>query len=364
MASRLAPLGTSSILGFVSSRPGWVAALVWLCACGEEPEPAWLLTDEPRVLAMRIEVVEPGPASSGLVPIPADRVRSQPLPGDTVEVSAWVVVGEEERPTEAIDPAWFLCPRTGGCVRAFERLSDAPACSSVEPGEDVCRLPDGERTRFEVPALDPELPLEEQAAVRLAMVGHADDTISTDDCLVTIADPAASDWGACVVAVRGFSLGPAIRLVTHAIDEGLEPLDGALVSDLDPVIPTYNPEVIPMAMLPFFGGRAIDPSRAVVATPGGTAVLETGAVYVAPRFWDPKDTQRGLELESTGLSEVVSSPARAVYSTTPGVLEFDLSTGWQFWMPDEPTELTIRMVLFDAWGGTAWTTYHFEVRDP
>ena len=69
--------------------------LLWLCSCGDEPDPAWLLTEEPRLLASRVEVVEPGPLSYGFLPIPADRVRSQALPGDTVEVSAWAFLGGE-----------------------------------------------------------------------------------------------------------------------------------------------------------------------------------------------------------------------------------------------------------------------------
>ena len=196
------------------------------------------------------------------------------------------------------------------------------------------------------------------------MVGHTDDTTTTDACLTTIPDPAASDWGSCVVGVRGFLLGPALRLVDHAAEEGIELPEGSWVSDLTPVVPAYNPEVIPMTMAPFFGGLSADLTRSVVAIPGETTVLETGVVYVTPRFADPKDTQRGLEFDGAGLSEVFSAPTRTLYSSTPDVLEFDISPGWQFWMPEEPTEFTVRMVLSDPWGGTAWTSHHFEVRDP
>lgn len=61
-----ARLGTSSEFSDtprMARRPGWAVTLLGLCACGELPEPGWLLTEEPRVLAFRVEVVEPGPLS-------------------------------------------------------------------------------------------------------------------------------------------------------------------------------------------------------------------------------------------------------------------------------------------------------------
>jgi hypothetical protein len=50
-----------------------VAAPPWLL-------PADQLSDDREIIGLRLEVVAEGPNSNGLLPIPADRVRSEGLP--------------------------------------------------------------------------------------------------------------------------------------------------------------------------------------------------------------------------------------------------------------------------------------------
>ncbi len=360
-------LGTASELSDtpqMSSRPGWTVALLALCACGELPEPAWLLTEEPRVLAFRVEVAEPGPLSHGFLPIPADRVRSQPLPGDTVDVSAWVVAGAREVPTLEVEPAWFLCPRSAGCVSTLSRPGAAEPCVGVVPEDVACRLADGERPRFVVPELDPLTPLDEQTSFQIAMIGHVDAQMTTAECVELVSDPSAADWSGCLVGYRVITLGPATRLVTHAIDLGIE-LPAFLEQTRDEsVSPAFNPEVIPFRLLPYYGGRQLDLSRSIIVTPGETATLEPGTVYAAGVFQDPKDTQVLAEITPTGLQTEVTMPRRALFSSTPDVLEFSLSPGWLVWTPEEADSFEVRFVLYDPAGGTAWATFNFEVPEP
>lgn len=364
---RRARLGTSSEFSDtprMARRPGWAVTLLGLCACGELPEPGWLLTEEPRVLAFRVEVVEPGPLSYDFLPIPADRVRSQPLPGDTIDVSAWVVAGAHEVPTSEVEPAWFLCPRSERCVSTLGFSRAAESCEGFVPEDVACRLPDGERPRFVVPPLDPQTPLEDQTFFQIAMVGHVDEQMTTADCIELVSDPSAEDWSGCLVAYRAISLGPVLRLITFAIDAGIEvPL--RLIRTLDePVSPPFNPEVIPLTVFPYYGDFQFDFSRSITVAPGETATLEPGVVYLSFGYADPKDVQPLVRFDPGELSTVDSRPRRSLFSSTPGVLEFSMTPGWQIWTPEEPGSFEVRLVLGDAAGGAAWTTYNFEVAAP
>ncbi|MEM6296923.1 MAG: hypothetical protein AAGA54_37005 [Myxococcota bacterium] len=346
-------------------RPGWAAALVLACACGDVPDPLWLLGDEPRVLAFRVEVVEPGPASEGLLPIPADRIRSQPLPGDTVEVSAWVADAVDEYATEDLDPAWFICPRDASCIESMQRPEAFESCEGPVPSRVACRIARGARPRFEIPPLDPALLLEEQAALRLAMVGHTDPDLDTERCIERISDPSGPDWTGCIVGYRIILLGPVARLVTHAVDEGFEPESFVPPDPAVPVIPTYNPEVTTLVLAPYYGRSPADTSRAVRVEPGGTATLEPGAVYVTESFFDPKDQQDFVIFAADGIPGFGPfSPSRMVYTASPDILEFSIRGGWRIWTPTEPATFSMLSVLFDPAGGIAWTTYHFEVAAP
>lgn len=364
-----ARLGTSSDFSDTSrvrSRAGWAAALLGVCACGEFPAPAWLLTQEPRVLAFRVDVVEPGPLSHGFLPIPADRVRSQPLPGDTVEVSAWVVAGEREVPTLEVDPAWFLCPRSAGCVSTLSRPGAGEPCVGVVPEDVACRLPGGERPRFVVPALDPQRALEEQTVFQIAMIGHVDDEMTTQECVELVSDPLTDDWSGCLVGYRGITQGPALRLVLHAIDVGSEVSDALKNVRDERVSPPFNPEVVPLQVFPYYGNRQLDESRVITVSPGGTAVLEPDTVYVARGAWDTKDLQAVQEVPEfkfAGLSDQLSIPRRSLFTATPQILEFSITDGWQMWTPEDPVSFVVRLVLSDQAGGTAWATFNFEVSE-
>ncbi|MCR9162517.1 MAG: hypothetical protein ACE37F_19230 [Nannocystaceae bacterium] len=345
----------------MSSRPGWAVTLLWLCSCGEEAMPPWLLTEEPRLLGARVEVVEPGPLSDGLLPIPADRVRSQALPGDTVEVSAWAYLGREGDTAEA-EPAWFMCPRTGGCVAPIGRSSGP--CGESVPERVACRLPDGERVRVVVPPLDVDLPFEDQVFIRLAFVGHADASMTTQECIETISDPSALDWGPCIVGYRGITLGPAPRFVGHALDLGFELPEGLATFVGEDVVPPYNPEAVPIELRPYYGVAGGDPTRAVIAAPGQVAVLEPGQVYTSRQLFDPKDIQTVVEFSGEYVAIEDSVPARTLSSATPGVVALSEAQGWEIWTPNEPSEFSVNLVLSDRAGGAAWGAYRFEVREP
>ncbi|MGH1344599.1 MAG: hypothetical protein ACRBN8_23775 [Nannocystales bacterium] len=364
MRHALGTLSEFSDTARVSPRPGWTVALLGLVACGELPEPAWLLTEEPRVLAFRVEVTEPGPLSYGFLPIPADRIRSQPLPGDTIDVSPWVVMAEREVPTQEVDPAWFMCPRATSCVATLGRPGASEPCTGVVPEDVACRLPDGDRPQFVAPALDPETPLEDQTFFQIAMVGHVDEGMTTEECVELVSAPSTEDWSGCLVGYRGITLGPALRLATHAIDLGMAFPENPVFFVNDPVHPPFNPEVIPLTLFPYHGGLQFDLSRAITVRPGETTTLEPGIVYAGGSYWDPKEIQPLAIIGPLGLSTEVSLPSRSLFTSAPDVLDFSFMPGWQIWAPEEPGSFEVRFVLHDQAGGTAWETFNFEVAEP
>lgn len=339
--------------------------LLWVGACGEPPEPIWLLGEEPRVLAVRSEVVEAGPVSSDFAPIPADRVRSQPLPGDVVEVSAWVFAAAREVPTAQLEPLWFLCPRDESCVESLARPSATEPCPGVVPVGAACRLGTGERPRFVAPALDPSLPLEDQLYFVIAMVGHVGPDRTTADCIDTVSDPSAQDWAGCIVGYRGVSLGPIARLFTHALDVGVDVPSGVDRFEGEPVVPTFNPEVAPFTLAPFHGPGQVDMSRAVRVEPGGAVTLEADTVYLSWNYWDGKDLQKVLEVDPSGSAMPVTSvPSRSLFTTEPGLLELTSDDDWLVWTPSSAGSFAIHQVLYDSAGGMAWGTYDVEVASP
>ncbi|MBV1859314.1 MAG: hypothetical protein KUG77_12940, partial [Nannocystaceae bacterium] len=284
-----------------------------------------------------------------------------PLPGDAVEVEAWVVAAEREVPTDDIDPTWFLCPRSQGCVSTLGLPTAARPCVGVVPEDVACRLSDGARPYFVVPPLDTQTPLEDQASFRIAMVGHIDEQLTTADCVELVSDPSTADWSGCLVGYRRISLGPTLRLVTHAIEEGIEVPPGFDLIRDEPVRPPFNPEIIPLTVFPYYDTGRLDLSRPITVAPGETAVLEPGAVYVSSFAWDPRDRQQVAEFGPLGLSIEPSIPSRSLFTTAPGVLEFSMTPGWQIWAPQEPSSFELRVVISDRAGGAAWTTFNFEV---
>ncbi len=348
------------------TRPGWATALLLACGCGDVPDPAWLLGDTPRILAFRVEVTRAGPVSAGLLPIPADRVRSQPLPGDTVELSAWIANAAGEIATEDVEPVWHLCPRTGSCIESLHAPQASRACEDAVPERVACRVGAGARPQFTIPPLDVTRPLEDQVFLRLAMVGAVDPSLGTERCIEIISDPAGPDWTGCIVGYRNIILGPFARLATHAAQRGIELPDEVWPDPPQtPVVPTFNPEVPPLVVAPYYGTLPPDLSRAVRVEPGGTAVLEPDAVYLTASFRDPKDTQTVVELEPDGvLNSRLSQPTRVAYTATPDILAFSISRGWQIWTPSEPTSFSVHTVFSDRLGGAAWATFRFEVAGP
>lgn len=344
-----------------------IVALLPLLSCGEATEGRWLLQETPRVLAFRTEVVEGGPWSGGLLPIPADRIRSEPLPGDTVELSAFVVSADGVVPDEVLEPAWFLCPG-GACLSELGFPGAGEACGDVLPEEVPCALPTGPRPRFVMPGLNPELPLVEQVWPRVAFVAHAEDGPSTERCIELIGDPDRPARDGCIVGYHRIFPGPFSRLLQLALAEDVELPD---IEELDPelldvpVQPHFNPELTFMRLVPFFDGGAVHEGRVVEAYPDQVTVLEPGYAYVHDGAADPRDGQTSVGWVSGELNlNWDTFPGLTVWTDTPGIYGELFGSAALLRAPETPGRFRVFAVLKDSRGGADWATFTFEVREP
>lgn len=338
-----------------------------LAGCGEIPDPLWLLTEEPRVLAFRTEVVEAGPLSQGFLPIPADRIRDQGLPGDTVEVSAWVVSSEGELEMSELEPAWFLCPPLGGCVSTLGFPGATEPCGDELPDRAACSLGEGPTALFTIPRLRKDVPLKDQDRLRVAMVGHVEDDVSTEACVGIVSDPAGDAWDGCIVGYHFMQLGPVPELYQLALDEGIEVPDPdasiSLYASQIP-LPHYNPEIVTLRLVPSFRDGRSDVTRRVEARPGERTRLDAGYVYELDDVFDDRDVQAYITMDGQGfVSPGLLPPSVNLYSGTRGVLEsrpFELE---RLRAPEEPGVFSLHLVLSMNTGGAAWATFEFEVSE-
>ncbi len=355
----------------MESRFACALVLLWGAAgaggCGDFPEAPWVLRAEPRLLGFRVEVVEAGPNSAeGLLPIPADRVRSQPLPGDVVELSAFVASSDGEIPTAAIDPVWLLCP-VGPCLSVLNEPGARDACGDLVPERLPCLLPAGETSRFVAPNFDPALAFEEQVGFRVALVGHSTDDTTTSDCLDRMGDRSKPRWDGCVAGYFGLTYGPTTRVLKAALEAGIEVTgEDFEPEDLDfPVAPLFNPESVPLVIEPtevevsFFGANKF------VATSDAVTVLEAGAAYSILEAIDPRDAQTLVGLGGDGVvRRLRSSPSFSVTTDTPDTLEFRNRGDWVIHAPQTPGHFEVFVLLSGPALGSAWSGFEFEVREP
>ncbi len=349
--------------------------LLAVLACGEDLDPPGLLGDEPRVLAFRLEVVEPGPLSEGLLPIPADRVRDEALPGDVVELSAWVVSAQREYETDDLEPVWFSCPRSGSCLSSLARPSAEDPCKEQVSETAACRLGQGESPRFTMPQLTEDLPLLDQYAVPIVMIGHTSPDRTTQACIDIVSDPAGRPWDGCIVGSHLLPMGPAARLYVHAIETGVEvPVPGLQVPGDGRVVPHFNPEAASMRLVPVFSDGSQDLTRVVEAWPDEVTTLEPGFVYSALDVFDSRDVQTFTRLDFDGLSSNLGPfpPWVRLSTGTPGVLRIvtddrardDFAFTRYIVAPEDPAAFSIHLALLSPAGGAAWATYLFEVPEP
>jgi hypothetical protein len=354
----------------VQSRFAVVFALLWVAAgassCGEFPEAPWVLRDEPRVLGYRVEVVEVGPNSAeGLLPIPADRVRSQPMPGDVIEISAFIASADGETPVEQLDPVWLLCP-AGACLSVLNEPGARDACAGAVPERVPCVLPSAEKARLMAPLFDPSVALQEQAGFLVALVGHTTDDTTTQDCLDRMGDRGKPRWDGCLAGYFGVSYGPTTRLLKLAFDEGIEVRDEEFdAQDVDfSVPPLFNPESVPLLIAPDGVSPTLEQAYRFFASPDTVTALEPGKAYRVLAAVDPRDGQTLVGLHDDGVTRRLSFPGFSLFTDTPDTLEFRNFGEWVIHAPETPGRFELFVLLSGPANGSSLATFEFEVSEP
>lgn len=336
--------------------PRWVAlaGLLVGSACGDLPEPFWEL-EEPRVIGLRTEVVETGRFSAGLLPIPADRARSDALPGDVVVFD--VLIASEEG---ILDPAelelqWFLCSADQRCLSLLREPGQGLPCE-VMPVESICRAGQGARPRIEIPALDPSHSFAEQLALRVAMVAGLPGGLPTASCLELLTDEPYERLSGCLFAYGTLTLGPPIGLRRAAEVTGLTVNfdDSELPPEIEALaaVPNFNPEVERMVLTPVEGGPE------VLAFPGQVNRIPAGRSYSISELDDRRDRQRyavitGDDVQSFGLRTELFQ--LLTVTTKPGWLDYmGMTTG----SVGETTDVIA--IITDSRTSQGWAIFEFE----
>lgn len=176
---------------------------------------AWQIT-QPRVIALRMEVVEPAPIwPERLYGLPFEGPIAEALPGDRVRLVPLVVDGEgREQPPENLDALWFQCG-DGKCSTAV------PPCASIEWTTDVaCEIGHGAALEFTFPALGP-VGLDERSMRVLGIVGRTPDA-DAERCLRGLREQ-TFELSACTLIEARVLIGPRWVLQYEAVAAGLEP---------------------------------------------------------------------------------------------------------------------------------------------
>ncbi len=349
-------------MGGRTAKTSSLAALA-LAGCGVAFEPPWVL-DEARVLAVRIDVVEEGPWSQGLLPIPADRVRHEPLPMDTVSIEAIIADADGLVDTAALAPRWFRCdPTFGPCFSLLREPDEGQPCTDVLPPETSCWVGDGARVEWTVPPLTDEVPFEQQVAHRFAMVSGRPGVRSTEDCLAELAEPYYTALDECILAYAPMLIGPIGGLSVAADALGIDPpgafdrtggtLDGSFQ-------PNFHPALVQVLLQDPLSGESWRVPES------GTVQLPAHAEIWIVDVGDPRDRQTRAYVEALGEEILVGygteNFSELYFVTAPGdVLRTitDLYTTIYTDAPGETFELFV--VLSDRRGSQTVGSIRIEV---
>ena len=303
-------------------------------------------------------VVEEGRHSVGLLPIPADRERQQPLPEDTVEVELLVVDGDGEIDPETLDVRWLSCVPGVPCTQG-QRWRERPPCLEDRLPAEPCSLGSQPRLRYTIPPFNADEPLFAQYQLAWLTVAGVPAERDTASCLDDLAKFAPEDLDGCLIALHLFELGPIGPFLAAAERDGFElgvetvPLDLAAAAQ-----PGFNPELTELAFTDFPG------STVAVARPGEpTRVPPAVELYRGnPDFRDSQAyvfasvAPDGSFIDAGTTAERLSI---ALYSTEPGRMDGPFSSAIQTGEVGE--SFSILAVVRDGRGGQAWEWLDFEV---
>lgn len=224
---------------------------------------AWQIS-YPRVLGVRMEVVEPAPIWLERLGFdPDDAPIAEALPGDRVRLVPLVVDAEgRQQPPEAIDALWFQC---GEYSDRSECTVAVPRCDLVKWTTEIpCEIGRG-LLEFPFPAVGPAS-LESGSMRVLGIIGREPE-VDAERCRAGLL-AGTDELSGCSVVVADVSVGPRWALYIDAIEAGAE---------LD-----VNPYEIPYAALQQRANRTPAPEPAVLLDADTGIPLEGSPPRVHP----------------------------------------------------------------------------------
>jgi hypothetical protein len=318
--------------------------------CGEVPDPPWVLGEDPLVLALRTEV--DGDDLFELF-LPADRVRAEPLPGDTITVTPLVADHEGVVDNESLAPHWLLCPREDVCISTLDEPGAGKPCSGWPEERVACSLGSAPVLELEIPPLDPELTLAEHGVLQLAFVAGDPAITTTDACLTALKSSRTASLRGCLLAYSVVTLGPLTALAQLAVQNGI-PIGVDIEEDIPletaTIQPNYNPEV---EQLVLFGA-----GREFTVLPDSVTKLPRNEVFGWETVGDPGDIQTYADVSDNGITRLTESLDSALYFTEPDLRE---TFRQQFTTVPGIDAFTLFVVVSDRRGGQGFARFDFEI---
>jgi len=329
--------------------------LVVLAGCFETPPPTWLLED-PEILALRVEVIEDGPLSTDLAPIPADRVRTEALPGDVLRLRALVAGAGGEVPAEEVDIAWFAC-MGGACLTELWDARRRQPCGvplDIGQGCAIGRGPDAELVMPPVVASGFGLSSSSTLTIGAVMGSRG---LSTDECLERLQQQPFPPLSGCSLFEQWVASGPLWKIV-ELLGDGV-PDPGEPAPELRLLPPNFNPE---LERFTVFVADARD--RTIAARDGDHVAVHAGDRVRVRLDYDPRDTQEyllGFEGEIAVTGDVLQAEFFADAAFSTDTESFQASDELTWTVPDDAPVVTIAFVVRDSQRGVGWGTLAFDV---
>lgn len=330
---------------------------VGLAGCFQTPPPIWLLED-PEILAIRADVIDEGPLSADLGPIPADRVRAEALPGDVVRLRALVAGAQGELAPEDIDIAWFAC-RDNECL---SRLDVAPmrACAELRWG-DACLIGRGAEAAFEMPALwvdgtYPGLALEMGYGAVMGRRGGS----STDECVERLRRRPLQSLGDCSLFESRAAIGPRWKVFEILGDLAPPELTGQMLETISALPPNFHPEVERFEVVLGVG----DDARVLEALEGDVVDVAPGDRVSLSVTTDPRDTQSyvlGWNTQMQLVQEHVETSFHADVAVSIAEDAWFYTDHLDWTVPSDVPSVRFFFVLDDHSAGVGWGTLTFDV---
>jgi hypothetical protein len=333
-------------------RPWALAGAVSWVGCFPQADPPWLEV-EPKLLALRIEVDEPGPLSALVFPVPLDRRRVEAMPGDSIRFEPWVLAPQRVLGGEDIDAAYFACGSDGDCFTAFEGPDVMTPCDPTVSLAGACAIGRGPDARYTIPTPSPESLDGFVLPAQLLVVAGEPGVRSTDDCIAELRQRPYHDLSACMLLSRSIPLGPSWLFAA---------LLGADPEEIPPEVllqwPNFNPEV----------GRievSID-NREQDARTGDRLAVRIGQRVRLTVVPDPRDEQQYAELEATGQLTYQHEGL-----STDWYANGQIDTTTEYWQKAPVLSWSSRVegvvrfdvLLSDGVGGLGWGSLTFEISE-